>query len=53
MDTGSCDNIAEYAAMGYNFVNVESDVTALARVYKSVLKKSEKMLYDNQYKGKR
>ena len=37
--TGSCDNLAEYAAMGYNFVNVEADVTALARVYKSVLKK--------------
>lgn len=38
--TGSCDTIAEYAAMGYNFVNVQADVTALASVYKSVLKKS-------------
>ncbi len=41
---GSFSNIAEYAAMGYQYVNVVSDVTALADVYKSVLKKSQDAL---------
>lgn len=44
--TGSADNIAEYAAMGYNFVNVKSDVRALAEVYISALKKSREALQE-------
>lgn len=42
--TGSPDNIAEYAAMGYDFVNVESDVIALAKAYITALEKSRKAL---------
>lgn len=44
--TGNPDNIAEYAAMGYQFVNIESDVTALSKVYFTVLEKSRKALKD-------
>ena len=39
--TGNPDNIGEYAAMGYQFVNVASDVTVLARAYLQAVKKSK------------
>ena len=42
--TGNSTNIAEYAAMGYQFINVTSDVNVLAEKYTEVFKKSKKAL---------
>ena len=44
---GSSENIAEYAAMGYQFVNVVSDVTTLSQVFIDTLNKSRNAL-DNK-----
>ena len=44
---GSSENIAEYAAMGYQFVNVVSDVTTLSQVFIDTLNKSRQAL-DNK-----
>lgn len=41
---GNCDNLAEYAAMGYSFVNVISDVTTLSKEYISTLEKCRSAL---------
>ena len=41
---GSCENIAEYASMGYQFVNVISDVTTLSKEFISTLEKSRSAL---------
>ena len=42
--TGTVENIAEYSAMGYSFVNVLSDVSALAEKYFLTLEQSRKEL---------
>ena len=42
--TGSFDNIAEYAAMGYNFINVGADVVVLSTGYLDMLNKSKQAL---------
>ena len=42
--TGGPGNIAEYAAMGYDFVNVAADVIALANVYNDALSRSREAL---------
>lgn len=42
--TGGPENIAEYAAMGYDFVNVTADVVALWSTYNDVLSKSKEAL---------
>lgn len=44
---GSSENIAEYAAMGYQFVNVISDVTTLSQVFIDTLNKSRCALESN------
>lgn len=44
---GSSENIAEYAAMGYQFVNVVSDVTTLSQVFIDTLNKSRNALDNN------
>lgn len=41
---GGYENIAEYTAMGYRFVNVVSDVTALSEMYLSTLEKCKNAL---------
>ncbi len=41
---GNSDNLAEYVAMGYSFVNVISDVTTLSQEYISTLNKCRKAL---------
>lgn len=42
--TGGPGNIAEYAAMGYDFVNVAADVIALANVYNDAISRSREAL---------
>jgi len=42
--TGNCKNIAEYAAMGYNFVNVDADVLALAQGFRLSIEASRKAM---------
>ena len=44
---GSSENIAEYAAMGYQFVNVVSDVTTLSQVFIDTLNKTRNALENN------
>ena len=36
---GSADNFYELVEMGYDFVNIESDVCALPKIYKAELEK--------------
>ena len=42
--TGSADVIKEYADMGYDFINVISDVTALSKAYLGELQKCKSEL---------
>ena len=42
--TGSAECIAEYASMGYNFINVTADVAILSAAYISNLEKCKREL---------